>query len=89
MLLDGGPDGSMLGATPWDSAAPIVLDTSAARALGFTPVGTYAQTVPAAIDWLIERANARDLAVTEHPFFEGFFDYAAEDAHLARPASRG
>ncbi len=70
--------GDGLGSHPWDRAHPVVLDTSAAGELGYEPAGDYAATVAAELDWLA--------GLTEKPtdpFFEGCFDYAAEDRYLA------
>lgn len=81
-------EASPLGRTPWDTAAPIVLDMSAASRLGYAPVGTYAETVGPALDRLAEqahRAAARgrgDEAIVDARFTERFLDYAAEDAVL-------
>ena len=69
-------DGS-LGAHPWDKRPPFVLDTGAATALGYEPVGDYATTVSEEIDWLVRERPAID-------GFDGAFDYAAEDAARAR-----
>ena len=44
VLLDGDAIGNV-GLYPWDAGHPIVLDTSAALALGYRPVGDYAATV--------------------------------------------
>lgn len=52
VLLDSDDGGEEL---PWQAKHPIVLDTSAALALGYRPVGDYATTVREEIDWLISR----------------------------------
>lgn len=81
VLLDGtAPPG--LGLTPWDSPHPIVLDTSAATALGYRAAGTYATTIAPALDWLVEAAGKGQPPVDDGYFAE-YFDYAAEDAFLA------
>jgi nucleoside-diphosphate-sugar epimerase len=86
VLLDGDPQ-PPLGAHPWNAAFPIVLDMSAARALGYEPAGTYAETVTDELDWLADTARARGvegvLDPTEARFFTRFFDYELEDRHLA------
>ncbi|WP_417233389.1 NAD-dependent epimerase/dehydratase family protein [Arthrobacter sp.] len=83
LLADDAPAG--LGDHPWDARPGIVLDTSAASALGYTPVGTYAQTIAPSLDWLTTQPGSRFDA---DPYFEGFFDYAAEDRYLrAHPVS--
>jgi nucleoside-diphosphate-sugar epimerase len=79
------PDG--LGRTPWDSPNPVVLDTTAARALGYRPVGDFAATVAETVDWLYDAYRAGDprqeLPAPQDPYFAEYFDYAAEDAYLA------
>ncbi|MHB8574803.1 MAG: NAD-dependent epimerase/dehydratase family protein [Dehalococcoidia bacterium] len=81
---DAEPD---LGRHPWDARPPIILDTTASRDLGYSPVGSYAQTVPAELDWLVEAARAGRAPTTEDPFFAPLLDYAAEDRYLSRSAS--
>jgi len=61
-----------LGRHPWDRLPPIVLDTTAAKELGYVPAGDYASTVAGFVDWLV--ANPPPL---DEPF-----DYASEDAYL-------
>ncbi|WP_083932561.1 NAD-dependent epimerase/dehydratase family protein [Nocardiopsis halophila] len=79
---------SPLGRTPWDTAAPIVLDMSAASLLGHVPVGTYAEPVGPALDRLAEQARRAvergegDEAIVGASFTGRFLDYAAEDAVL-------
>ena len=82
---DAEPD---LGRHPWDARPPIVLDTSASLALGYVPVGSYARTVPAAVDWLVETARAGRAPGADDPFFAPLLDYAAEDRYLAASAAR-
>jgi nucleoside-diphosphate-sugar epimerase len=81
-----------LGDHPWNTLPPFVLDTSAARRLGYVPVGSYADTVPAEIDWLAGAARAGDpagvLPAPDDEFFDGYFDYAREDAWLSAAATR-
>ena len=74
-------DDDSLGRHPWDCRPPIVLDTAAALELGYQPAGYYATTVAEEVDWLVADAEARPAADDE--FFAQFFDYAAEDRHLA------
>jgi nucleoside-diphosphate-sugar epimerase len=67
-----------LGRHPWHKVPPFVLDTHAALALEYRPVGNYATTVAPTVRALVaappealdERRSAR------------WFDYAAEDAWL-------
>ena len=73
VLIDGPPIGNV-GRHPWDRYPPVVLDTSAARKLGYSPVGDYGATVVDEVDWLV----AANPAETDS-FFDGLFDYAAED----------
>jgi hypothetical protein len=61
-----------------------VLDTSAAAALGYQPVGDYATTVAAEVDWLVELAGAGRADQLDPDYFDGYVDYAAEDAYLSR-----
>jgi nucleoside-diphosphate-sugar epimerase len=87
VLLDAtAPEG--LGDHPWNDVPPYLLDTSAARRLGFAPAGSYAETVQAEVSWLVSAARAGDPAgVLPGPadsFFQPFFDYDREDAWLAR-----
>ncbi|HEY2794296.1 MAG TPA: NAD-dependent epimerase/dehydratase family protein [Micromonosporaceae bacterium] len=76
-----------LGEHPWNTLPPFRLDTSAAERLGFVPVGTYAETVAAELDWLVAAARAGDpdgiLPPADDAYFQQFFDYAREDAWLA------
>ena len=80
---DADPD---LGRHPWDARPPIILDTTASLDLGYAPVGSYAQTVPAALDWLVEAARAGLAPRTDDPFFAPLLHYAAEDRYLSRSA---
>ncbi len=81
--------GAELGRTPWDRTTPFCLDLSAAYALGYQPVGDYATTVSEMLDWLMriaiaDQAGHRLPDDWEDGFFDGRFDYAAEDRYLAR-----
>jgi nucleoside-diphosphate-sugar epimerase len=77
----------LLGDHPWNASYPIVLDMRAAVSLGYSPVGTYADTVVPAIDWLVDEVRVggeqRRNAFDER-FSPDHFDYGAEDAYLAR-----
>jgi hypothetical protein len=83
-LLEEAPDG--LGRSPWDGPAPVVLDMTSALELGYEPAGDYDSTVRDEINWLADIAiesNAFHLpADFDSEFFDGFFDYEAEDAFL-------
>ena len=85
VLLDAtAPDD--LGDHPWNTLPRFVLDTSAAERLGFVPVGSYADTFRAEVDWLVTSARAGDphgiLPPPDDPYFQRFFDYPEEDAWL-------
>lgn len=87
-LLDPSAD-PMLGAHPWMAVEPIVLDTSAATALGYVPAGTYAETVVDAVRWMTENADVDSsgraiLPGIDGAWFEGMFDYSGEDLHLSK-----
>ncbi len=81
-----------VGLTPWAVPAPVVLDmAAAARELGYVAPGGYEQTVGAAIEWLLAAAAREDWrtafpGVARMEAGRDFFDYAAEDDHLARAA---
>ncbi|MER7515336.1 NAD-dependent epimerase/dehydratase family protein [Streptomyces sp. NPDC126499] len=86
VLIEGAARGTV-GLTPWTAAHPVVYDmTAAERELGYRPVVTYEESLPATVEWLAARAAERDWREA----FPGlanygvdFFDYAAEDAWLA------
>jgi nucleoside-diphosphate-sugar epimerase len=78
VLLDDTADPT-LGHHPWDREHPVVLDVSAANALGYRPAGDYSTTVAAELDWLL----ANGLPDSDASFFARHFDYAAEDHYLA------
>jgi len=86
VLLDAGAD-ETLGRTPWDAPHPIVLDMTAAAALGYSPVGDYARTVRAEVDWLVSAAKGGEgadvLPRADDALFAPMFDYAAEDVSVA------
>jgi nucleoside-diphosphate-sugar epimerase len=82
VLLDDGDTDGHLGRHPWDARHPIVLDTTAATELGYQPVGDFAATVAAEVDWLASASREGSLRLDDE-FFAGYFDYAAEDAYLA------
>jgi nucleoside-diphosphate-sugar epimerase len=82
-------DDVALGWHPWDCRPPIALDMTAATELGYEPVGDYARTVAEEVDWLVavaegEPGGAQLPDGLDAEFFDGRFDYAAEDAWLAR-----
>lgn len=75
-----------LGHHPWESVHPVILDTTAATALGYQPVGDYATTVAPELDWLTTTARGgvgnTILPGLDDPYFDTLFDYAAEDTYL-------
>ena len=80
VLLDGPPVGNV-GRHAWDRVPPVVLDTSAATALGYHPVGDYATTVRDEVEWLLKAARGGEGAATlVDAFFDPLLDFVAEDA---------
>jgi nucleoside-diphosphate-sugar epimerase len=80
-------DGDQLGRSPWDRKPPVTLDLSAALALGYQPVGDYASTVVAELDWLVDLANGgpdAELLPAIQEDLAPFFDYDAEDRYLEK-----
>lgn len=77
---------AFVGTTPWSSPSPFVLDTTAARALGWQPP-SFATAVVPELDWLVETAHAvpadGDVPWADDPFWDRMFDYGPEDAALA------
>lgn len=76
-----GPPSGTIGRHPWAIPRPFTLSTAAAEAIGYRPVGSYADLVGAAIDWLaaqpLEGWEARFPQLAAYPW--DLFDYAAED----------
>lgn len=85
--------GELLGLHPWNAPHPVVLDMTAAADLGYEPAGDYATTVAEEVDWLVTAARNGDpseiLPRPDDSFFAKYFDYAAEDRHLAAARQRG
>jgi nucleoside-diphosphate-sugar epimerase len=79
-------DGPEPGRHPWDAPHPIVLDMTAAEALGYVPVGDYATTVAEEVDWLVSAAADPAFAarLDDDGFFTPMLDYAAEDRYRSR-----
>ncbi len=77
-----------LGAHPWDSIPPVVLDCTAARQLGYESVGDYEATVRDELDWLVACANdsrtRHVLPSKDDPYFAAMTDYGKEDEYLGR-----
>jgi nucleoside-diphosphate-sugar epimerase len=83
VLLDG--DEGEIGQYPWNARYPVILDTSAALALGYQPVGSYAETVAPAIEWLVAATRGEVDGRTpdlDDPYVAPLFNYAAEDEFL-------
>lgn len=85
--FDGPPaEDGRVGGTPWSVPLPFVLDCSKAQALGWQP-SDYARDIARACRWIVETARQGDWREA-FPVFTGYgynpFDYAAEDAFLAR-----
>jgi nucleoside-diphosphate-sugar epimerase len=84
------PGQATLGRHPWDAPHPIVLDMTAAAALGYTPAGDYATTVTTEVDWLTAAARGGDdadlIPGPADDYFAPLLDYPAEDRWLAARA---
>jgi nucleoside-diphosphate-sugar epimerase len=79
------PDHGTVGHTPWSVPGPFISDCARARALGWQPE-PYAAAVAPMVDWLAG-LHGQDWRSAFPAFAQyGFdpFDYAAEDAVLAR-----
>lgn len=76
---------AFVGLTPWSSPTPYVLDTTAARSLGWQPP-TFADAVVPELDWLVDTAHRTpvdgDVPWADDPFWDRLFDYGPEDAAL-------
>ncbi|MBT2439117.1 NAD-dependent epimerase/dehydratase family protein [Streptomyces sp. ISL-36] len=89
-VLIEGPAVGTVGLTPWTGAHPIVYGmTAAEKELGYRPVVSYEESLPATVEWLTAQLAVREWREA----FPGlvkyqvdFFDYAAEDAWLATRA---
>ncbi|MDV9173826.1 NAD(P)-dependent oxidoreductase [Streptomyces sp. W16] len=88
VLVDGPAPSATVGDTPWSVPAPVVCDMSAAeRELGYRPVARYAETLPETIAWIEGRLAGRDWREAYPKMLTAYgdlFDYAAEDAWLAK-----
>ena len=80
--FEGAPVGAV-GQNPWGVPRPIVLDMARAEALGYRPVTRYQDAIGEACASAVAAARA---GVTFPPYLTAMFDYAAEDAFLARGA---
>ena len=70
------------GWSPWASWPPYFLDTTAATALGYQPVGSYRQTVSAVVEELCALSTDQQARLTVDSDFPDRFDYALDDAAL-------
>jgi hypothetical protein len=86
LLDDTAPAG--LGDHPWDFRPPLVLSTEASLDLGYEPVGTFAQTIPHQVDWLVKAAAASAVPGTDDPSFEPYLDYAREEQFIGGYSQR-
>lgn len=89
LLMPGRPEG-LFGMSPWSIPGPVVLDMSAAAALGYRPVTDYAGFIGETCRELIACAQGRpwrEAFPGLAPYPAAMFDYAAEDA--AHAVSRG
>ncbi|WP_326556913.1 NAD-dependent epimerase/dehydratase family protein [Micromonospora sp. NBC_01796] len=88
VLIDGPSPAPPVGETPWSTANPVVLDMSVAqRQLGYRPVTDYLRSLPETVSWLVDATRDRDWRDVFTDLLEyrtDYFDYAAEDAWLAR-----
>ncbi|WP_327358197.1 NAD-dependent epimerase/dehydratase family protein [Streptomyces sp. NBC_01304] len=93
VLVDGPAPEPTVGDTPWSTAHPLVLDMSAAeRELGYRPVTGYVESLPATVAWLAAELGGRGWREAFPKMAQSYdpdgthdlFDYAAEDAWLAR-----
>lgn len=76
-----GPPAGAVGSSPWGVPRPFVVDMSRAHALGYQPVTTYQNAVGEAC----RSAEAMWRRGIKFPaYLTAMFDYAAEDAFLAR-----
>ncbi|SKB94043.1 hypothetical protein SAMN05660473_03176 [Arthrobacter sp. 49Tsu3.1M3] len=84
LLDDSAPAG--LGDHPWDFRPPLVLSTKAS--LAYEPVGTYAQTIPHQVDWLVKAAAAGAMPGTGDPSLKHYLDYSLEEQFTAGSTRR-
>ncbi|WP_416962016.1 NAD-dependent epimerase/dehydratase family protein [Streptomyces sp. Agncl-13] len=88
VLVDGPAPSATVGETPWSVPTPVVCDMSAAeRELGYRPVARYAETLPETVAWIEGQLAGRDWREAYPKMLAAYgdlFDYAAEDAWLAK-----
>jgi nucleoside-diphosphate-sugar epimerase len=88
LLLPGPPTPDKVGATPWSTPKPFVVEMVAAEIdVGYRAVTRYAKAVEDVCSWLVETMRDRDwrevLPERAVGYLEEKFDYAAEDAYVA------
>ncbi|MFD9221782.1 NAD-dependent epimerase/dehydratase family protein [Streptomyces sp. NPDC060064] len=86
VLIDGPPPVGTVGLTPWGAEHPIVYDmTAAERELGYRAITSYADSLPATVEWLARQLDGRDwreIFSNLVKYEDDWFDYAAEDSWL-------
>lgn len=87
VLLGGPPTPAKVGATPWSTPKPFVVDMLAAELdVRYRPVTRYEKAVEATCRWLVDATRDRDWRELLPDWAVGYlgekFDYAAEDAFL-------
>jgi nucleoside-diphosphate-sugar epimerase len=91
ILLEGAPKDSV-GAHPWATPKPLVLDTTEAEiTVGWRPVARYERAVEATYEWLVETTTGRDWREAlpgAAAVYGDLFDYAAEDAVVSSKVLR-
>ncbi|TFD74431.1 NAD-dependent epimerase/dehydratase family protein [Cryobacterium sp. Sr8] len=96
ILCFAGPPRDGLGSSPWGLANPIVLSMAAAREqLGYAPVVSYAEGLADDIRWVTDAVAAAERrgeswqqlfpSIVKRYGANGWFPYAAEDAHAGSP----
>lgn len=91
VLVDGPPPEPTVGSHPWATQYPVVLDmTAAERELGYRAVTTYEDSLPGTVAWLVDEVTGADwkerfpLPAKLSDASGDWFDYAAEDAWMAK-----
>jgi nucleoside-diphosphate-sugar epimerase len=82
-----GPPNGSVGASPWSTPRPYVLDCRVARALGWDGGPKYEAAVKPTLDWLLDlhmRGNWMESLTGFARYAHDPFDYAAEDEWLAK-----
>jgi nucleoside-diphosphate-sugar epimerase len=86
VLVDGPAPVGSVGITPWGLDRPIVYDMAAAeRELGYRAVTSYAESLPATVEWLARQLDGRhwrEIFSGLVTYEDDWFDYAAEDSWL-------